>query len=295
MKKYFKKSTVDIVVCFFQEEELFEKKIMQNIVKQILPPLLLNQLKQIPFLGQISFQGNYCSWAAAKEKSKGYDDGVILEKVCSAVLKVTNGEAAFERDSVAFDDPEYRWPLLSALLFVANLKQRLHVLDFGGSLGSLYFQHRRWFADLDDIFWGIVEQAHFVEVGKKELTSSDLDFFLNVNEYVEKRQTPDVVVLSSVLQYLESPFHILEEIASFSPDFLLVDRTAFIGKEKDRLTVQYIPASIYKASYPAWFFSETQFVERVERMGYKLFSEFSCDDQVNHWSYFKGFLFKKND
>jgi putative methyltransferase (TIGR04325 family) len=264
-------------------------------IKQLLPPIILEYLRGTRFLGQISFQGDYHSWSAAKEKSKGYDDGIILEKVRNAVLKVKNGEAAFERDSVAFDVPEYRWPLLSSLLYAANLNQRLHVLDFGGSLGSLYFQHNKWFVGLDDFFWGIIEQAHFVELGKSEFSTRDLDFFLNVNEYLEKRQTPDVVVLSSVLQYLEKPFHMLEEMVSFSPGFLLIDRTAFIEKEKDRLTVQHIPASIYKASYPAWFFSETQFVERVESMGYKLFDEFPCTDHVNNWSYYKGFLFKKNE
>ncbi len=265
------------------------------IIKQLLPPIVLEYLRGKRFLGQISFQGDYCSWSEAKKNSKGYEDGIILEKVRNAVLKVKNGEVAFERDSVIFGASEYRWPLLSSLLYVANLNQRLHVLDFGGSLGSLYFQHHNWFVDLDDFFWGIVEQAHFVEVGKSEFTTSDLDFFLNVNEYVEKRQTPDIVVLSSVLQYLEKPFHMIGEMTSFSPDFLLIDRTAFVGKDKDRLTVQHIPASIYKASYPAWFFSETRFVECVELLGYKLFAEFPCDDHVNNWSYFKGFLFKKND
>lgn len=271
------------------------KKRIHAVIKQLLPPLLLSRLKQSSLLGQISFQGDYCSWFEAKKKSKGYDDNVILEKVTKAVLKVKNAEAAFERDSVTFDSPEYRWPLLSSLLYVSNLKQRLHVLDFGGSLGSLYFQHKKWFIGLNDFFWGIVEQPHFVEVGKSEFSTSDLDFFLNVNEFVEKKQTPDVVVLSSVLQYLEKPFLILEEMASFRSDFILIDRTAFIGKDKDRLTVQHIPASIYKATYPAWFFSETQFVKRLESMGYWLFDEFPCDDHVNNWSYYKGFLFKKNE
>jgi putative methyltransferase (TIGR04325 family) len=264
-------------------------------IKKLLPPIILEYLRGRRFLGQISFQGDYCSWTAAKEKSKGYDDEIILDKVRNAVIKVKNGDAAFERDSVAFDGSEYRWPLLSSLLYVANLKQRLYVLDFGGSLGSLYFQHKKWLQSVDDFFWGIVEQPHFVKAGKREFSIGDLDFFFNVKEFVEQKHVPDVIVLSSVLQYLEKPFQMLEEITAIDPGFLLVDRTAFIAKDKHRLTIQHIPASIYKASYPAWFFSEKQFVERVESMGYEVFDEFSCDDHVNNWSYFKGFLFKKNE
>lgn len=264
-----------------------------SIIKPWLPPIVLKQLRGVRLFDQINFQGNYSKWSEAKKQSVGYDDNKILDKVRQAARKVKTGEAAFERDSVAFEKPEYRWPLLSSLLYVANLKQQLHVLDFGGSLGSLYFQHKKWFDGIDEIFWGVVEQLHFVDAGKTEFVTKNLDFFFNIEEYIRQKQIPDIVVLSSVLQYLEYPFQILQEIAETGPEFLLIDRTAFIAQDKDRLTIQHVPASIYKASYPAWFFSEKQFIERVESLGYEVFDEFPCDDHVNGWSNFKGFLFKR--
>src|SRR6187431_804796 len=49
------------------------------------------------------FRGNYQSWDEARRASVGYDAPAILEKVRVATLKVISGEAACERDSVAFD------------------------------------------------------------------------------------------------------------------------------------------------------------------------------------------------
>jgi putative methyltransferase (TIGR04325 family) len=73
------------------------------------------------------------------EASTGYDSEIILEKTRDALLKVKNGEAAYERDSVLFDEIQYAWPLLTSLMWVAaQAKGILNVLDFGGSLGTTY-------------------------------------------------------------------------------------------------------------------------------------------------------------
>ena len=39
--------------------------------------------------------------------SSGYDSQLILDKVLTSTLKVKNGEAAYERDSVLFDEIQY--------------------------------------------------------------------------------------------------------------------------------------------------------------------------------------------
>ena len=63
--------------------------------------------------------------------------------------------------------------------------------------------------------------------------------------------------MSSVLQYLEKPYDVLEHLKSVKADYLIVDRMPVL-KEKavDRLSVQHVPACIYKASYPVWFLAE---------------------------------------
>ena len=82
-------------------------------------------------------------------------------------MTVVDGRAAYERDSVLFEEVEYVWPLLASLMWVgARHLGSLNVLDFGGSLGSTYFQNRIFLATLPSVRWNIVEQPRHVEVGR---------------------------------------------------------------------------------------------------------------------------------
>src|SRR5450631_2544289 len=104
-------------------------------LKQLIPPLFLSLIKKG---GKYGWKGDYKSWQEAKDLSDAYDDVIILEKVKQALLKIKNGEAIYERDSVLFDQIHYSWPLLSALLWITTLnKGSLKVVDFGGSLAVL--------------------------------------------------------------------------------------------------------------------------------------------------------------
>ena len=107
---------------------------LKKALEGMTPPLLMNALKSK--FGSYGFSGNYSTWEEAKASSEGYDSGSILDKVKEALLKVKNGQAVYERDSVLFDEIEYSWPLLAALLWISSRHDnRLNLVDFGGSLG----------------------------------------------------------------------------------------------------------------------------------------------------------------
>ena len=96
------------------------------------------------------FTGDYSSWEEALKFCDGYNKPNILEKVKNSLLKVKKGEAVYERDSVLFDHIEYSMPLLVSLLYMTTVyKNNLNILDFGGSLGSSYFQNRKFLEKLD--------------------------------------------------------------------------------------------------------------------------------------------------
>ena len=63
--------------------------------------------------------GDYHSWDEAVRASTGYDSEIILEKTKEALLKVKNGQAVYERDSVVFDETQYAWSLCAGLLWIA--------------------------------------------------------------------------------------------------------------------------------------------------------------------------------
>lgn len=231
---------------------------MRSLAKRWLPPIVLERLKPL-LRSAIYFSGSYPSWEAAGAHSSGYDTALILERVREATLKVRNGEAKYERDSVVFDEVQYSFPLVATLLRAASENGgRLCVLDYGGSLGSSYFQCTNFLPELPSLNWGIVEQAHFVECGRSLFQSEQLRFFDDIADCV-REIGPNVALLSSVLQYLPEPRQALEELMSAEIPYLVIDRTPFIDHGADVITVQHVPASIYKASYPCRLFDRETF------------------------------------
>ncbi len=252
----------------------------QAFLKAICPPLIWQGLHRLRGRRGLAFEGDYSSWEEAVKAAGGYESPLILERVRDAALKVKHGEAVFERDSVCFHHEEYRWPTLACLLCIAAVNSgRLRVLDFGGSLGSFWFQHRKLLEGLREVRWAVVEQPHYVDCGRKEFHDVVLSFHASVEDCL-KDGPVDVILLSSVLQYLPDPYDWLARFAQTGGRWLLLDRTPFIEQERDRLTVQRVSPSIYPASYPAWFFSRKRFFEAVERVGYREILRFDAMDDV---------------
>jgi putative methyltransferase (TIGR04325 family) len=263
-----------------------------NFLERLLRP---RQRGQNP--GQnIVFTGDYGSWDEAMHSSTGYDAGVILEKTCAALLKVKNGEATFERDSVLFDKIQHAFPVLAGLLRAAQAHDgRLCVVDFGGALGSSYFQCRGFLQVVRRLEWLVVEQTAHVACGRKNFASEQLRFYNTAEESLTGHH-PNALLLSSVLQYLPNPYEVLQKLLSHRISHVIIDRTAFLAGGRERLTVQHVPDSIYPASYPAWFFSETKFTATIESAGYTLVADFPGTDDISpegEQAHFKGFVYER--
>jgi putative methyltransferase (TIGR04325 family) len=262
---------------------------IKQIAHDLIPPLLgALYHKAVRTSG---FFGNYRTWAQAQQASEGYDSDVILNKVKDALLKVKTGDAVYERDSVLFDKVEYSWPLLAGLLWIASREEkRLNLVDFGGSLGSSYFQNRKLLAHLHELKWNIVEQSNFVECGKQYFEDEHLQFHYHLDDCL-REQRPNTILLSSVIQYLEKPYDLLKEIIGKRLKYVLFDRTPFLHRGEDRITVQKVPAEIYRASYPAWFFNERKFLDYITGE-YELIADFESNDHADIPSVFKGYIFR---
>jgi putative methyltransferase (TIGR04325 family) len=226
----------------------------REIVRSLTPPAVL-QLRRRLRKDRLRFSGHPSDWADAQRMCSGYDSAEILQHVAQATRAVVRGEAAFERDSVLFHEPALPFPLLAALLRAAVRNGgRLDVVDFGGSLGSTYRQCRPFFEDHASIRWSVVEQPAFVALGRTEFTTGELAFFESVAQ-VPATGPNGVVLLSSVLQYLEDPAAVLAELGALDARHLVFDRTPISNASADRLCIQYVPASIYPASYPCRIFA----------------------------------------
>jgi len=245
-------------------------------LKDFLPPLIIKLYKK--HRTKFGWFGNYSTWASAQSFSIGYDSNIILEKVKTNLLKVKNGEAIYERDSVIFDHIEYSWPLLTSLLWISSQNSnRLNLIDFGGSLGSSYFQNRFFLKHLKSLKWNIIEQSNFVDCGKMHFENETLNFFYDIKTALIDNN-PNCLLFSSTLQYIENPYELLDGLLNNNLEYIVFDLTSFLIKdEPDRITIQKIPPSIYRASYPCWFFNKNKFIEYFAQHGYKCVVEFDCN------------------
>jgi putative methyltransferase (TIGR04325 family) len=222
--------------------------------------------------------GNYSTWDDALRDSAGYHDPEVLRRAVEAARLVREGNAAFERDGVAFARSDFRWPVLCALYRLAARTSRLHVLDFGGALGSIYYQHRMLLADLPQVRWAIVEQAAHVEAGRAEFRTAQLDFYHTVDEALTDAPL-DALLLSGVLQTLQTPYDFLAEAVERRFPTIILDRVPLMKDDTTRLTVQHVPRRIYAASYPAWFLSESRLLAIVDSR-YRLVTSWPGFDRV---------------
>ncbi|MDR2645826.1 MAG: methyltransferase, TIGR04325 family [Holosporaceae bacterium] len=253
--------------------------------KRIKEPI--KSTEELPY----GFSGDYSSWNDVKKLCGDYAQSNIFEATLASTLKVKNGEAVFERDSFIFDKIQYSRGLLVSLLKIAiENENSLSVLDFGGALGSHYFQNKEFLKPIKIKKWTVVEQKYYVKVGKEKISDGILDFAYSIDDVMGA----NVLIASGVIQYLDNPYEWLRKLIYKSVPYVIFDRTAFSVENRDRLTVQRVHPSIYDASYPAWFLDEQKFLDIVQSK-YLVVADF--DDYIDVISEipskFKGYLLKR--
>lgn len=251
---------------------------LRSAARDLLPPAFLR------FAGRVSgrslaFTAAPGGWSEAASRSSGYDAGVIVDKVARATREVVAGRAAFERDSVLFARQALPFQLLAPLLRAAlRHERRLEVIDFGGSLGSVYRQCRP-FMPLEHVQWRVIEQASFVAAGLAEFSTPELSFHQSLAE-LGPADVPRVLLASSVLQYLEEPDSIVQAWTRIDADTIILDRTPMAEAADHRLCIQHVPRQIYKASYPCWILSRSRLLAPFEK-DWRLVAEFDCPEGVH--------------
>lgn len=208
------------------------------------------------------YSGEYDNWNAAAKDCKGYDDKLILDRVSSAIEKVIDGSAAWERDGIPFYEDKYVHRICAMILkcAVQNNNQGVRVLDVGGSLGSTYFQNRFFLEDVRNLEYVIAEQEHFAAYGHENLENEVLRF-ISSSEDFEKYGRFDIVLISGSLQYIKQFKKVISKIKKVNSRYIIIDRI-MVGNKR-RICKQTVPKSMYEASYPVRIFVEKE----IEKFG----------------------------
>lgn len=271
---------------------------MKNTFKQITPPILWKiakcffqrfKVQDKPKADKYGWFGSFTSWADAKNESVGYDNDPII---VSLVKKLTiKRRLEFEENNRSIDDSTLR--LLSCLNHVINCTsdeyKRFQVLDFGGALGQHFFLLRN-FINHPSVLWNVCETEPMVSEGRKSFQAEELKF---VNSLDAIEHQIDLVLLSGVLQCIENPIQILEEIIELKPRYLIVDRFPIVPHfDQDKICVQHVNYG-EDTSYPSRFFAnywEALLLGKFELL-YDWFTHdgHTFDDRSFN---FKGYFFK---
>jgi putative methyltransferase (TIGR04325 family) len=242
------------------------------------------------------WSGDFPNWEEANKECIGYSDNSILEQVKNTILLTKDRTDVYERDGCTIQgEPTFAFEILDWIKKTSK-DNKINLIDFGGSLGSTYFQLRRYLSEFN-VSWNVVEQENFVECGKQYLQNDSIKFFNSIEECLNET-SPNCFFSSSALPYIENSNEILSKVFSYNFDWIFLDRISIIEGNKDRITIQIVPPEIYKAIYPCWFFGEEKLIKTFEKNGYEHIKSFEALGGYNfaprvETSAYKGFIFKK--
>jgi putative methyltransferase (TIGR04325 family) len=215
------------------------------------------------------WKGVYSTYSAVPVVGEGFASDVWLtdtERCTSdaiASLKANFGQ-------VPQNVPQYH-ALFSLLVASIQSQQRqVRVLDFGGGMGIAFANLLRTIGNADGIDYRIVDNDKSCKRGQQLLEEFSSVRFASV---LPLRWTVDVLVLNSVLQFVDDYRELLKTLAALRPANWLFtflpagDIPTFASAQKN------VPGSVI----PVWFFNQDELVEILNGHGYNLAFKSSLD------------------
>jgi putative methyltransferase (TIGR04325 family) len=266
--------------------------ITKKLMLSLLPPILLPSLRRFLKIG-IWYETGFSTWDSAHIKSLGYDSNKIVSKVLQGSLLARDGGLQ-ERDGFILDASDfnpYTWIGITHAINIIGEGKKVRIVDFGGSFGSTYRMMKDQLHRLKiDFEWIVIEQKHFVDLGKQHFETDELRFIDGFSSLSDK--SIDILIFNGVLEYLENPYQIIIEGLSYSPLVVLIDRTPVNSKQNDTFSVQHVPKSIYSASFANRNFNKKNLMELFDA-NFDMFIQYECVLQPDSNNTSMGFNFNR--
>jgi putative methyltransferase (TIGR04325 family) len=221
------------------------------------------------------FEGPFASWTLAVAQSETWDAPEITELFLRSALAAKEGKIACEHDGMPYNHPAYSHTMLAFLLLATARDGGLNIVDFGGGLGSGYFQNARLLRLMSSsVRWNIVERPIFVKLGIEHFQNDALRFYSALGEAIARSKS-NSLIFSSSLQYVEEPFALIDEATRSAIRILAIDRTLTWGRPDDGIFLQHPPKAHYRATFACRCFSKHRFIARLAELGFALVEDFT--------------------
>jgi putative methyltransferase (TIGR04325 family) len=199
---------------------------LRDLLKQLVPPLLLKVLKSSRHQPIFS---SYDEALAACGK-----DGYEGEDIVRAVVEKNVNYRKTIQSNRNLDLASLR-TLIG--LGLANSKEELSVLDFGGGGGYHYTLAKAALGNIGHLKWNVVETTAMAKEAER-IADGDLKFFDNITDAKNDLGAVDLVLTSSALQYCPSPLALLRELTAIGAKYIFITRTPFSDSKESLVSIQ---------------------------------------------------------
>jgi putative methyltransferase (TIGR04325 family) len=248
----------------------------RTALQLLTPPIVWRLARRLRSRGPM--EGPFASWEAASASATGWDSPGIVEQALAAAREVRDGAAAFERDSVARETIIYSPTILAALLLAADRHHALNVIDFGGGLGSNYYQNLKLVRALSatSTSWNVVERAPLARIGAEQFQTAQLRFHDDLGAV---RLDRPVLLFTGSLQYVADAFGLLADAVARA-DIIALDRVLVWRQPQHAVFVQRLDARRFgPVTLPTWCFAKDALIDWFVARGFVLVEQFAAGPQ----------------
>ena len=213
---------------------------MMPRLSDIVPPLLMQALGR--YVRRDGLFGDFPDWPSALAASKSYETDLTIYGQITDTVRL--GAAGSGRNLT---------PILAGLA-IASESGATRVLDFGGNLGMVYFDVASVLPDRS-IEWRVVDLPEVVNYGNVNYADGKLAFFMSV-ESACRDFSPDMVLCSHTLQYLEKPYDALAMLGALNAAVIVLHELPVAKRE--RFMIQRLPESLGGGERPIQILSSNK-------------------------------------
>jgi len=239
------------------------KKQYMNITKMIngmLPPTIKTLMRGTlsRFIGFVEVG----SWPEAQKAVAGYESDTAVESIIESIQLAH--ASSTDTKALASRDLQIISSFAIAIAAVDVSSTNIRVIDVGGAGGDYFFMFANAMPAVT-FDWVVVETpALATAISKTDLSMGrDIRWVSSLDEAGDDF---DIALMSSVMQYVDDPYGLLNEVVG-KCKVMVINRIPLTSSVVDQATVQHVRTHGRRGAYPAWFFSQNVFLAQIQKVG----------------------------